>query len=276
MKNDYYVYVYIDPRNFEEFYYGKGKGSRKESHLFDQSDNEKAKRITQIKKEGLQPIIRVIAANLTEEEALLIETTLLWKLGKWTTNIAAGNFSSHFRPHNTMHLEISGFDFRNGLYYYNVGEGPHRNWDDYVEFGFISAGQGIRWRDAIIAFQPGDIFLAYLKRHGFVGVGRIKEKATMIRDVCIGNKRLLDLNLRCKNMYENSDSKDDSEYVALVEWLKTCTREEAKWRSHPKLYTTTWVRASLDGQPETVKFIEESFDIDIRSLLRRVGRANGT
>jgi len=27
--DDYYVYVYIDPRNHEEFYYGKGKGSRK-------------------------------------------------------------------------------------------------------------------------------------------------------------------------------------------------------------------------------------------------------
>jgi len=27
--NNYYVYVYIDPRNHEEFYYGKGKGSRK-------------------------------------------------------------------------------------------------------------------------------------------------------------------------------------------------------------------------------------------------------
>jgi len=23
--SNYYVYVYIDPRNFEEFYYGKGK-----------------------------------------------------------------------------------------------------------------------------------------------------------------------------------------------------------------------------------------------------------
>jgi len=26
--NDYYVYVYIDPRNHEEFYYGQGVGSR--------------------------------------------------------------------------------------------------------------------------------------------------------------------------------------------------------------------------------------------------------
>jgi hypothetical protein len=30
----WYVYVYIDPRNFEEFYYGKGKGNRKEAHIF--------------------------------------------------------------------------------------------------------------------------------------------------------------------------------------------------------------------------------------------------
>jgi len=275
MKNDYYVYVYIDPRNFEEFYYGKGKGSRKEAHLSDQSDSAKAKRIAQIIKEGLQPIIRVIAANLTEEEAHLIETTLLWKLGKFTTNIAAGSFSKRFRPHNTMHLELSDFDFHNGLYYYNVGECHRRHWDDYIKYCFISAGGGIRYRDPIVGFQPGDIFVAYLKRHGFVGVGRIKEKARMIREVRIGNKRLLDLELNCKGMTEDSDSKEDSEYVALVEWLKTCSRKEAKWRSKPKLYTTTWVRASLDGQPETVKFIEESFDIDIRKQLRRVDRANG-
>ena len=29
ISSEYYVYVYIDPRNFEEFYYGKGKGKRK-------------------------------------------------------------------------------------------------------------------------------------------------------------------------------------------------------------------------------------------------------
>ncbi len=43
--NNYYVYVYIDPRNFEEFYYGKGKGSRKEAHLNEDTDTEKSKRI---------------------------------------------------------------------------------------------------------------------------------------------------------------------------------------------------------------------------------------
>lgn len=265
--NDYYVYVYIDPRNYEEFYYGKGKGSRKDAHLGDTSDSAKAKRISEIKREGLSPIIRVIARDLTESEALLIEKTLLWKLGKWTTNISSGHFAEKFRPHNTLHKELSGFDYRNSLYYYNVGEGPHRNWDDYVEFGFISAGQGTRWRDAMLGFNPGDVFAAYLKRHGFVGIGQIIKPALMIRDVRIEGKRLLDLKLRCKNMNDKSDSCELSEYVCLVQWLKAVPREEAKWRATPRLYTTTHVRASLDGQPETLSFLEDQFKVEIRKIV---------
>jgi len=116
-------------------------------------------------------------------------------------------------------------------------------------------------------FSPGDVFVAYLKRHGFVGVGRIKTKARMIRDVRIGGKSMLTLPLRCMNMKENSDSRDLSEYVCLVEWTKTVSREQAKWRSRPKLYTTTHVRASLDAQPETVSFIEDQFGVCIREMV---------
>ena len=57
--NNYYVYVYIDPRNLEEFYYGKGKGSRKDAHLVDTSKTAKSARITAIHDAGLKPIIRV-------------------------------------------------------------------------------------------------------------------------------------------------------------------------------------------------------------------------
>ena len=67
--SDYYVYVYIDPRNYEEFYYGKGKGSRKDAHLGDAEDSAKTRRISEIKQEGLAPIIRVIARDITESEA---------------------------------------------------------------------------------------------------------------------------------------------------------------------------------------------------------------
>ena len=263
MKN-YYVYAYIDPRNLEEFYYGKGKGSRKDVHLLDKSDSPKSKRIAAIHKEGLFPIIRVLVRDLAESEAFLVEKTLIWKLGKLTTNIATGSFATNFRPHDTLHKELSGFDFQNGVYYYNVGEGPNRRWDDYINFKFISAGQGVRWRDAMLGFKPGDIFAAYLKRRGFVGIGRIVTSAQMARGVHLNGKSLLSLPLQCRGLAENSDKPDLSEYVCAVEWLKTVPRGEAKWRTDPKLYTTAHVRANLDGQPGTITFLEEQFGVSLR------------
>ena len=119
----------------------------------------------------------------------------------------------------------------------------------------------------MLGFNEGDVFAAYLKRCDFVGVGRIKTRARMIKDVRINGTPLLNLPLRCRNMADNSDDTDLSEYVALVHWLKWVPREQAKWRSKPKRYTTTHVRASLDGQQETVKFIEEQFGMAIREII---------
>lgn len=265
--NAYYVYVYIDPRNYEEFYYGKGRGSRKDSHLSDSSDSEKAKRIAAIRKSGLQPIVRVIASGLSEHDALLVEKTLLWKLGRQLTNVASGHYASNFRPHNTLHMELTGFDFQCGLYYYNVGEGPHRNWDDYKKFGFISGGQGVRWRDAMLGFNKGDVVAAYLKGNGFVGIGKLTSSAKPIREVIVRGKPLLSHKLRCPKMGQNSQSPERSEYVATVKWLKAVDRSEAKMKRKSGIYTTTHVRASLDGQPETVAFLEEEFGINVRTHL---------
>lgn len=262
--DDYYVYVYIDPRNFEEFYYGKGRGSRKDAHLQDASDSAKASRIRDIRREGVEPLIRVIARGLTEDEALLVEKTLLWKLGRLTTNIATGHFAEKFRPPNTLHKELSGFDYERGIYYYNVGEGSHRNWDDYMRLGFISAGQG-RWRNSILAFRTGDVFVAYLKRRGFVGVGIVKTKARMVRDVLIGNEPLLSLPLTA-SLGDNSKDPEMSEYVCLVDWVAKVPRTEAKWRTVPRLFTTQHIRASLDGQPDTIDFVEEAFGLSLRDL----------
>lgn len=265
--HDYYVYVYIDPRNYEEFYFGKGKGSRKDAHLSDSSDSEKARRIGAIHHAGLQPIVRVIARELSEHDALLIEKTLLWKLGRQLTNVSSGHYSDQFRPHNTLHTLLTGFDYQCGIYYYNVGEGPHRNWDDYVKFGFISAGQGTRWRDAMLGFHQGDLVAAYLKGKGFVGIGQIISQARPINEVVVGGKPLLGLDLKCQNMADNVTSPDLCEYVATVKWIKTVDRDRAKWISKAGLYTTTHVRASLDGQAATIKFLEEVFGVSVRAYV---------
>ena len=265
--NNYYVYVYIDPRNYEEFYFGKGRGSRKEAHLTDSSDSEKARRIAAIHKAGLQPIIRVIARELSEHDALLVEKTLLWKLGRQLTNVSSGHYSENFRPHNTLHTLLTGFDYQCGFYYYNIGEGPNRNWDDYMQFGFISAGQGIRWRDAMLSFNKGDVVAAYLKGRGFVGVGQLTSEAKPISQVSINGKPLLNHELRCKKMADNVSSKDLCEYVATVKWIKAVDRANAKMKRKSGIYTTTHVRASLDGQPATIAFLEEVFGINVREYV---------
>jgi len=265
--SEYYVYVYIDPRNYEEFYYGKGKGSRKDAHLFEDSDSEKSKRIKAIKKAGLEPIIRVVTRGLSEHDALLVEKTLLWKLGKQLTNVSSGHYSKNFRPQDTIYKKLSGFDFQNGLYYYNIGEGMHRNWDDYVKYGFISAGQAPRFRDAMLSFEIGDVIAAYLPKHGFLGIGKIIQEARPVQLVDIKGQSLLSLPLVCDNMADNSNSEKNSEYVALVSWIKTLDRKEAKFKSNSGLYTPQKVKASLDNQPVTVKFIETEFDIKLKELM---------
>lgn len=266
MKGEFYVYVYIDPRNFEEFYYGKGKGSRKNAHLSDDSDSEKVKRIREIKKEGLNPIIKVIARNLSESEAFLVEKTLIWKLGKTLTNISSGNFADKFRPKNTFHLNLDGFDFNKGLYYVNVGEGNHRCWEDCQKYGFMSAGQDIKYSDPIRTLEPGDIIVAYLKGKGYVGVGRVKDKAVKVNDFKINGKSLRDFELKVSNIFENNDN-ENSEYLVKTEWIQSFDASEAKWLKNSNLFTSQLVKASLQKHPKTKKFLEEEFGISFEELL---------
>ena len=265
----YYVYVYIDPRNFEEFYYGKGQGSRRLAHLEDTSDSEKVRRIQDIKKEGLTPVIKTVAAGLTESEAHLIETTLIWRLGRSLTNKAAGRYASLFRPQNTMHKQLSGYDFQNAIYYFNVGEGSdHRIWEDCFSLGYLSAGGGPRWRDQVLDIMPGDVLVAYLKGHGFVGVAQVREGPRPYLDVRIRGRLIHELAASSSGMQRSSDDKNMCEYPILVDWLKAVPRSEAKWKSKFGLYTTQHVKASLDNQPKTLRFVEESFGLILGDYIR--------
>lgn len=263
---EFYVYVYIDPRNYEEFYYGKGKGNRKNAHLKSNDDSEKTRIIKEIQKEGLNPIIKVIARNLTEKEALLIEKTLIWKLGKNLTNISSGHFASKFRPHNKYHLNLSGFDYQNGVFYVNVGDGVHRSWIDCKKYGFLSAGQEEKWSNPLKTLNQGDIIVAYLKGHGYVGIGKLLKEAVPVIDFKIDNKPLKDFSLHTPNIFENSDN-EKTESLIKIEWIVAVDREAAKWKKNSKLFTTQLIKASLDNQPNTLRFIEKEFDVNFDFLL---------
>jgi uncharacterized protein len=146
MKTDanYYVYAYFDPRDYEMLYVGKGKGRRKNAHSPNKVGTAKERQIHEIERAGQKPLIKVVAANLTEEHAFLVEKALIWRTGESLTNVSGGHYADNFRPPNTLHLSLPGFDTEHGIFFVNVGAyfGPHRQWEDCYKYNFLAAGYG--------------------------------------------------------------------------------------------------------------------------------------
>lgn len=271
----YYVYAYYDPRNFKIFYIGKGCGNRKFSHLFEDSEDEKVKTINDIRKIGHKPIIRVLVKDLTEEQALLVEKTIIWMNYEYLSNKSTGSFGENFRPTNTLHEELKGFDFETGIYHVNVGEGEHRDWDDCSEFEFLCAGGDPKWRDPLKRLVKDDIVIAYLKGKGFVGVGRVTSEIQKAVDFTLTNgKKLVEIKnqLKQQNIFENYDNIDLAQYVVGVNWIEKRKKDEAYWERFRRtevehLYTSQQVVSSLHNQPFTLKFIENKFGLHLDKLI---------
>ncbi|SRR5579862_5581933 len=265
---DYYVYCYIDPRNLEEFYYGKGTGSRSSAHLLAQGRSKKAARIRQIRADGVEPTIRIIAADLTSDEAFMIEAALIWKLGERLTNENAGHYKSKFRPKNTLHKKLVGFDFSTRIHYFDVGD-PWRSWEDCRKHGFLSAGYGPKYSNQVRQLHKEDVVVAFLRGHGYVGIGRITEEAVRARDFRCRNKALNQLELNVTKICHDSDNPKKSEYLVKVKWLVAKPREDAIWKKNFGLLAFRGVRASLEHQPKTLHFIERSWGVKFDEILEK-------
>lgn len=105
-KLGFYVYLYVDPRDSEIFYVGKGVGKRLLAHLSEQQETKKTKRLAALKAKGLKPVIEVLAHQLPNEEtALMIEAAVINALGLGVlTNIVRGWNSVHFGRQNLSQL----------------------------------------------------------------------------------------------------------------------------------------------------------------------------
>jgi uncharacterized protein len=273
----FYVYVYIDPRNFEPFYYGKGRGSRQFSHLLDTKDSYKTKTINEITKEGLEPTIRVVAKGLSEEQALLVEKTLIWnsRNSRRLTNEATGHFGNKFRPPNTLHRTLPDFDYPNQVHYFNVGDGKHRSWEDNMEYGYLGAGQGKKFREEIRGLHLGDIVVARINKVGYVGIGKVMSEATPARDFRVPKfarsehargKLLVDIGLKTAvgdNLYDDILC----EYMVAVKWIRTVGRDKAYWKKNAKLFAPRGsTRASLAPQTKTIDYVQRCFGVNIAQL----------
>lgn len=102
-ENNFYVYVYLDPRkpgkyvykkysfSFEPFYVGKGRGSRFKDHLNEINNeycvSEKRKILVNILSSGFEPIIVKYKENISENDAFCIEKDMILSIGRSILNI---------------------------------------------------------------------------------------------------------------------------------------------------------------------------------------------
>jgi hypothetical protein len=92
-----YVYIYSDPRDGKPFYVGKGIGNRVFSHLDEVSEAKKVEKIRQIRLVGLEPMIEIVRYGLTDDEATLLEASIIDLFGlKSLTNQVRGQHSRSF------------------------------------------------------------------------------------------------------------------------------------------------------------------------------------
>lgn len=264
--SNYYVYAYFDPRSYEMFYVGKGKDSRKNAHRPNKVGTEKERRIDEIERAGEKPLIKIVAANLTEDQAFLVEKALIWRSGRWLTNLSGGHYADNFRPPNTLHLSLPGFDTTRGIYAVNVSLEEHRHWDDSRKYGFIAAGYGRIYSSPLQRLNEGDIVAAFLKKHGYVGIGRITETVLPVSEFRYNGQQLLRHTLKGSKLFHHANNANLCEYLVKVRWIKTLPAEKAQFLRKAGLFAPRPIVASLSGQPKTLAYLEKQFGVDFKKL----------
>ncbi|MCG2787222.1 MAG: endonuclease NucS [Anaerolineae bacterium] len=118
-------------------------------------------------------------------------------------------------------------------YYVSFGEGQHRLWEDAINYGFISAGQGKWYSNTLSLLTIGARVFVCIPKVGYVGVGIVQDIATPVKDfkVNIDDKEIsiLQAPLLTPKIGENADNPELSEYLVKVEWIKTLPAKQAIW-----------------------------------------------
>jgi len=111
----------------------------------------------------------------------------------------------------------------NGEFYCSFGAGIGcRNWQDAMDYGFISAGGGRWYSKTLFMLNPGDRVWVNIPGVGYVGVAEVQHKALEANGYLTDEHKLL-------GTYRTvaTGGEDDSEYFVPVKWLYKVEESDA-------------------------------------------------
>jgi hypothetical protein len=92
-------------------------------------------------------------------------------------------------------------------------------------------------------------FYVRRKGKGFVGIGRVTERAKPAREFRVNGKLLIDYPGIPIGLGGHLKDNDKCAWMAAVEWIKTVDRNKAHFKKNANLFTPRQVRASLKKTP---------------------------
>lgn len=148
-----------------------------------------------------------------------------------------------------------------GYWFVNVGEGESRTWEDNLQYGYLSAGNGVKYSKPLYRLEVGDKVFAYIKKRGYVGYGEVTETACPIREFYDAKtgKSLLEAPLKASQAAHHENDDELCEHAIGVRWIKTFPRDEAK--TFPSVFANQNIVCKL-RHPETFEFLKREFGTD--------------
>lgn len=119
-------------------------------------------------------------------------------------------------------------------FYVSFGENDQRNWDEAVEWGFVSAGGGEWYSRSLRSLEEGNRVFVYIPKGngvgGYVGVGTVSGPAVMAKDFRVTRDGLEVPYLDATKSPEAGQHMDDpalAEWIVPVDWIDARSRQDA-------------------------------------------------